>query len=105
VAKVLKDDTHAIRVEGHTDNVPIRNANFPSNWELSAVRASSVVRLFIDGGIGQERLTAVGHGANRPVAGNDTPEGRQRNRRVQIMILSDLSEAPTELPVDAGGKP
>lgn len=104
VAKVLKDDTHAIQVEGHTDNVPIRNAIFPSNWELSAVRASSVVRLFIDNGIAELRLTAVGHGANRPIASNETPEGRQRNRRVQIMILSDLPDPATEVPVSVTDK-
>jgi chemotaxis protein MotB len=105
VAKVLKNDTHAIQVEGHTDNVPIRNANFPSNWELSAVRAGSVVRLFVDSGIAESRLTAVGHGANHPVASNDTAEGRQRNRRVQIMILSDLPETSTEVPVSVADKP
>lgn len=99
VAQVLRPDTHAIQVEGHTDNLPIRNAQFPSNWELSAVRASSVVRLFIDSGIDDSRLTAVGHGANQPLAPNETPEGRQRNRRVHIMILSELPETVTEVPV------
>jgi chemotaxis protein MotB len=100
VAKVLRDDTHALQVEGHTDNVPIRNAMFPSNWELSAVRAGSVVRLFVDSGIGEGRLTAVGYGATRPIANNDTVEGRQRNRRVQIMILSELPDQAMELPVN-----
>lgn len=99
VASVLKDDTHAIRVEGHTDNIPIGNAAFPSNWELSAVRASSVVRLFVENGIAEDRLVAVGYGATRPVALNDTPEGRLRNRRVQLMILSGLPETVTEVPV------
>jgi chemotaxis protein MotB len=99
VAVVLKDDDHAIRVEGHTDSVPIRNAMFPSNWELSAVRASSVVRLFIDSGIAEKRLTAVGHGPTRPVGSNDSAEGRLRNRRVAVMILSSLPEAATEVPV------
>lgn len=105
VAAVLKNDTHVIQVEGHTDNVPIRNAVFPSNWELSAVRASSVVRLFIESGIAEERLTAVGHGANQPVAPNETPDGRQRNRRVQIMILAELPDTPTEVPVSLTDKP
>ncbi|HEY8606454.1 MAG TPA: flagellar motor protein MotD [Noviherbaspirillum sp.] len=99
VAAVLKDDDHAIQVEGHTDSVPIRTAVFPSNWELSAVRASSVVRLFVDGGIGEQRLTAVGHGATRPVDSNETADGRLRNRRVSIMILSNLPEERTEVPV------
>lgn len=101
VAEVLKSDDHAIQVEGHTDSVPIRNARFPSNWELSSVRASSVIRLFIDNGIEEKRLTAVGHGPTRPVGPNDTPEGRLRNRRVSVMILSNLPETATEVPVEA----
>lgn len=99
VASVLKDDRHAIQVEGHTDSVPINNAFFPSNWELSAVRASSVVRLFIDSGVAEDRLTAVGRGATQAVASNDTSEGRLRNRRVTVMILSNLPETVTEVPV------
>jgi chemotaxis protein MotB len=103
VAAVLKADDHAIQVEGHTDSVPIRNAAFPSNWELSAVRASSVVRLFIDGGIVEQRLTAVGYGPTRPVGSNETAEGRMRNRRVSVMILSNLPEVRTEVPVEEAG--
>lgn len=105
VALVLKDDRHAIQVEGHTDNIPISNAAFPSNWELSAVRASSVVRLFMDAGIAEGRLLAVAYGANQPVGSNDTPEGRLRNRRVQVMILSALPEVVTEVPVKAPMEP
>ena len=101
VADVLRNDDHAIQVEGHTDSVPIRNAQFPSNWELSAVRASSVVRLFIDSGIAEKRLTAVGHGPTQPVGPNETAEGRLRNRRVSVMILSNLPENATEVPVKA----
>lgn len=88
VAALLKDDSHAIEVEGHTDTTPIANAAFPSNWELSAVRASSVVRLFIENGVQENRLAAVGRGANRPIAANDDPIGRARNRRVAVTILS-----------------
>jgi chemotaxis protein MotB len=102
VANVLKADDHAIQVEGHTDSVPIRNAIFPSNWELSAVRASSVVRLFIDSGIDETRLTAVGHGPTQPVGENTTAEGRLRNRRVAVMILSNLPDPATEVPVESG---
>jgi chemotaxis protein MotB len=102
VAQVLKDDLHAIQVEGHTDNVPIRNALYPSNWELSSVRASSVVRLFIDNGVAPIRMTAIGHGANRPVESNDTPEGRLRNRRVQLMIMSNLPDVQREVEIGAG---
>ncbi|HEX8614997.1 MAG TPA: flagellar motor protein MotD [Telluria sp.] len=98
LAVLLKDDPHAVQVEGHTDPIPIKNALFPSNWELSAVRASSVVRLFIDSGVAAARLTAVGHGANIAVASNDTPEGRARNRRVAVTILSALPDTTTEIP-------
>ena len=97
VAVLLKDDPHAVQVEGHTDNLPINNPQFPSNWELSAVRASAVVRLFIDSGVAQARLTAVGHGDNLPVAPNEEPEGRARNRRVAITILSGLPDAAIEV--------
>lgn len=88
VAQLLKDDPHAIEVEGHTDDTPINSPLFPSNWELSAVRASSVVRLFIENGVAERRLAAVGRGANVPAAPNDTPEGRARNRRVAVTILA-----------------
>jgi chemotaxis protein MotB len=98
LAVLLKDDPHAVQVEGHTDIMPISNALFPSNWELSAVRASSVVRLFIDSGVDPGRLTVVGHAANIPVAPNTTAEGRARNRRVAVTILSALPDTTTELP-------
>jgi len=98
VASLLAADTHNVQVEGHTDNQPIANPRFPSNWELSAVRASSVVRLFIDAGVAPGRLSAVGFSANQPVAGNDTAEGRARNRRVAVTILSGIPDPATELP-------
>jgi chemotaxis protein MotB len=98
VAVLLKNDPHEVQVEGHTDDVPIKNPLFPSNWELSSVRASSVVRLFVDSGMAAARLTAVGHGANMPVASNDTPEGRARNRRVAVTIISALPDVTTEIP-------
>jgi len=99
VASVLKDDNHAIQVEGHTDTTPINTPLFPSNWELSAVRASSVVRLFIESGIASQRLSAVGYGDTRPVGSNDNAEGRLRNRRVEVMVLSGLPDPVTELPL------
>jgi chemotaxis protein MotB len=101
VAGLLKADSHNVQVEGHTDNQPIKNPQFPSNWELSAVRASSVVRLFIDAGVAPERLSAVGFSANVPVAPNDTPQGRARNRRVAVTILSGIPETVTEIPTAA----
>lgn len=100
VALVLRADQHAIQVEGHTDVAPISNASFPSNWELSAVRASSVVRLFIDGGINESRLTAVGHGPTQPINSNETSDGRARNRRVEVTILSALPDVATEVSIN-----
>jgi chemotaxis protein MotB len=100
IAAVLKDDDHAIQVEGHTDVQAIRSAAYPSNWELSSARASSVVRLFADNGIAENRLTAVGHGATQAIADNGTPEGRQRNRRVVIMVLSRLPDPVQVVPLD-----
>ena len=98
LAVLLKSDPHVLQVEGHTDTTPIRNPAFASNWELSAARAAAVVRLFIDNGVAAERLTVVGHGANIPVASNDAPDGRARNRRVAVTILSALPDASTEIP-------
>lgn len=98
VAVLLKEDPHAVQVEGHTDNQPIRNTNFPSNWELSASRAGAVVRLFIDAGVAPSRLTAVGHADNHPVAPNEQPDGRARNRRVAVTILSGIPDPATEVP-------
>jgi chemotaxis protein MotB len=80
--------------------MPIHTLHFPSNWELSTARASSVVRLFIENGVNPYRLTALGYGENRQVASNETPEGRARNRRVTIMIMSKEQGQVTEIPVD-----
>lgn len=98
IAKVLAASDFPITIEGHTDNIPISTPQFPSNWELSAMRATSVLRLFNDGGVGAERLTAIGYGDTRPVATNTTPEGRAQNRRVSILIDSNRPEEPTEIP-------
>jgi chemotaxis protein MotB len=78
-----------IEVHGHTDSIPTQGAlaeRYPSNWELAAARASSVVRILVEGGVPAERLVAVSHGASLPVAPNDTPEGRARNRRIEIQL-------------------
>jgi chemotaxis protein MotB len=98
LAVLLRDDPHNVQVEGHTDTTPIKTAQFPSNWELSAVRASSVVRLFIENGVPSARLSVVGHSSNIAVASNDEPEGRARNRRVAVTILSALPDTTTEIP-------
>lgn len=79
--------TALIRVEGHTDNVPISTARFPSNWELSAARALSVVRyMAVNGGVNPARLSAVGYGEYRPLVSNDTAENRRTNRRIEIYV-------------------
>lgn len=88
VGGLLKNLDNPIRIEGHTDNWPIRTERFPSNWELSTGRASTVVRFLIDEcHLEPKKLQAAGYGEYYPVASNDTPEGRQRNRRVDIIIL------------------
>ncbi|WP_434515333.1 flagellar motor protein MotD [Dechloromonas sp. ARDL1] len=97
IAQVLADSDFPITIEGHTDNVPIATAQFPSNWELSAMRATTVLRLFNEGGVGAERLTAIGYGETRPLETNTTVEGRARNRRVSILIDSNRPEEPTEV--------
>lgn len=97
IADVLARVDFPITIEGHTDNLPINTLQFPSNWELSAFRATTVLRLFNDGGVGAERLTAIGYGETRPVETNTTAEGRARNRRVSILIDSSRPEEPAEV--------
>lgn len=99
VAEVVATAEFPITVEGHTDPTPIATPQFPSNWELSGARASSVVRLFVESGVAAQRLTATGYGEQRPVASNDTPEGRARNRRVTILIEAQHPDDVKELPV------
>ncbi|MFO7543172.1 MAG: flagellar motor protein MotD [Thiobacillus sp.] len=99
VASQLKNEPFNMEVTGHTDVVPVSNSSFPSNWELSAVRATSVVRLLADNGIDTGRLIAIGREASQPIASNATAEGRARNRRVELMILSALPDKIEEIPV------
>jgi chemotaxis protein MotB len=87
LAEVLKRFPNAIRVEGHTDDRPIRTSAFPSNWELSAARAASVVHEFMKAGIDPLRLEIVGFGEFHPRLPNDSAAGRNANRRVSILIL------------------
>lgn len=91
IARVLRDRDNAVRVEGFTDDRPINTERFPSNWELSTHRAAAVVRMLIQEGVEPARLAAVGYGQHQPVARNDTREGRQRNRRVVLLISRDAS--------------
>src|SRR5690242_19657123 len=88
-----------IRIEGHTDNVPIHTARFDSNWELSTARATEMIKLFIaQFGIAPNRLSASGYGEYYPIASNDTPEGRAQNRRVDLVPLNPTAVGAPPLP-------
>lgn len=88
-----------IHVTGHTDNVPIRTAQFPSNWELSAARALAALRFLVEeAGVHPTRLAAVAHGEFQPVADNATPEGRAKNRRIAIVVLPEVFTSPEPAP-------
>ena len=99
VADKLRNEPFNLEITGHTDLLPISNSVFASNWELSAVRATSVVRLLAENGIAPERMLAIGREASKPIAPNNTPEGRSRNRRVELMILSGLPDTVEEIQV------
>lgn len=89
LAAHVSEQELAVRIEGHTDDVPIQTTRFASNWELSAARAVSVLKLFLAHGIPESRLSAAGRAEFHPEAGNDTPEGRAKNRRVMLIITSN----------------
>lgn len=103
VIEVFKEDlrAHDIGIEGHTDNVPIKHSGWKSNWELSSHRALSVLHCLENKGISPKRLSAIGYGKYRPVASNETEQGRQLNRRVEIVVLPNkvkkLDLEPSEL--------
>jgi len=89
LADVLKQRPENLRIEGHTDNVPIHTARFSSNWELSTARATDLIQLLISNyGLPPSHLSAAGYGEFHPVASNDTPEGRAQNRRLDVVILA-----------------
>lgn len=92
LALKLVEVDNLIQVQGFTDNQPIRSSQYPSNWELSAARAGSVVRLMEASGVVAPRLVAIGYGQNRAIDNNSTVEGRARNRRVTIEILADSKD-------------
>lgn len=95
VAGVLADiPDRAYQVEGHTDNVPIRTPKYPSNWELAAARSITVVNALVDGGLPASRVSAASFGENKPAAINETSEGRAANRRIEIVVVPDLSTLP-----------
>ncbi|MDH5324833.1 MAG: flagellar motor protein MotD [Gammaproteobacteria bacterium] len=86
IASVLRSQQNEIHVEGYTDNVPINSPIFPSNWELSAARAASVLRALSRDGVDPAKMKAVGYGEHKPIAGNETTNGRSKNRRVVILV-------------------
>ena len=92
--QIKKIEAHTVRVDGHTDDRPISNARFPSNWELSSARAVTVVRFFADQGIPPDRLSVGAYGPFHPLAENSTAEGRKRNRRIEIVLVPVTPEGP-----------
>ena len=99
IASVLKEfSERRFQIEGHTDNVPIKSARYPSNWELSTARALSVVHLMIQEGVKPQNVSAAGFGEFHPRAENETKEGRALNRRIEIIMLPNLDILSDELP-------
>ncbi|MBI3594044.1 MAG: OmpA family protein [Nitrospirae bacterium] len=93
VAALLKELPNHLQIEGHTDNVPIKTSAFPSNWELSTMRSVAILRSLIAASIDPIRLSAAGYGEFKPISTNDTPEGRAKNRRVEIIVLNPGRES------------
>ena len=97
-----------IRMEGHTDSVPIHNAHYASNWELSAARSIAMLELFSTRfGVPRDKLSISGYADNAPVDTNDTPEGRARNRRVDIILLNEVglqAEPPSAASHEGAGE-
>lgn len=93
IGKLLKGFDAYVRVEGHTDNIPISNSSFKSNWELSVSRATQVLHFLVDNKyVPNNKISAVGYGQFRPIANNSTPNGRDKNRRVDILIVDPKYE-------------
>ena len=93
IAVVLKDEPNSIRIEGHTDNLPIKTDKFPSNWELSTARATNIIKYLVEvHKLNPSRISAAGYGEYMPISGNDTETGRGENRRVDIVVLSSSSK-------------
>jgi len=100
ITDILRPYENPIQVEGFTDNVPIYTEEFPSNWELSSSRAAAVVRLFANENISPTRMAAVGYGEFQPIADNTTEEGRQKNRRVVLVVSRDASRNKSSAVLD-----
>ena len=105
---IFKTIGNSIHVEGHTDNIPINTREFPSNWELSSARAASVVHQLMKGGVEPARMAAIAYGEYHPLADNGTEEGRNKNRRVVIILQSQTAaryKLPPEQPIDSIDSP
>lgn len=111
LADILQPFPNPLRIEGYTDDIPIATARFPSNWELSAARAASVVHLFMEAGVEPTRMSVAGFGQYRPIADNASAEGRNRNRRVVVVVMASeygqstglaAPDASTDAPASPG---
>jgi len=100
VAAILAKRDARIHVEGHTDNLPIKNPIYPSNWELSSGRAATVVNLFAQNGVNPERMVAIGYAEFQPVTNNDNETGRAQNRRVSIIVLPAPLQVSSETKIE-----
>lgn len=101
IAEWIAEAPNTVLVEGHTDNIPINTPQYPSNWELSASRATQIVRYFVEHhAMGPDRFSIAGYAEFRPIAPNDTLEGRAKNRRIEIVLLNEReqSEQPMFIP-------
>jgi chemotaxis protein MotB len=111
IAKAINQVPNPVRLEGHTDSVPIHNSRFRSNWELSAARSIALLELFVSNGVPRERLSIAGYADTAPVEDNNTEEGRQKNRRVDMVVLNETGvkgepeRAPIQTPPPPGQKP
>lgn len=94
IVPILAKGDQAIDIEGHTDNQPINTKAFNSNWELSAIRATTVLNILSQKGISEGRLSATGFGSSRPISSNETAAGKATNRRVSILLLRDPGQQP-----------
>jgi chemotaxis protein MotB len=103
LVRFLEKFPHQVRVEGHTDAVPIHSSRYPSNWELSAARAVTVARYFQSLGMPPDRIAATGFGQYQPIADNSTENGRKMNRRVEIFLQMDKKGTSTSLDMPLDG--
>lgn len=104
VGHVIKPFHRFVRVEGHTDDIPIETRRYPSNWELSVARAVNVVKFFIEeAGLSPAIFSAAGYGSSRPRAGNDSTDQRAKNRRVEIILAQPIPSSTNQVQTDNGG--